>query len=52
MAFGVADDNGDITTNGIVTGTLTAVMSLLLLGFSLRVRFVSFTNYYTIIMTI
>jgi hypothetical protein len=37
MAFGVADDDGNITTNGIVTGTLTLLMSLLLLGCAFKV---------------
>lgn len=38
MAFGVADNDGNITTNGIITGTVTLLMSLLLLGVAFRVR--------------
>ena len=38
MAFGVADDDGNTTTNGIVTGCITLLMSLLLLGCAFKVR--------------
>ena len=37
MAFGVADDDGNTTTNGIVTGIITLFMSLLVAGVSMKV---------------
>lgn len=37
MAFGVADDDGDITTNGIVTGSVTLFMSVVHLACAFKV---------------
>mmetsp|Transcript_8353 Transcript_8353/g.14160 ORF Transcript_8353/g.14160 Transcript_8353/m.14160 type:complete len:179 (-) Transcript_8353:92-628(-) len=36
MAFGVADDDGNPTTNGIITGVITLLMSVLHLGCAFR----------------
>lgn len=41
MAFGVTNEDGDITANGIITGCLTALMSLLVLAVAFKVKHLS-----------